>query len=66
MRGLTMEKIELNLNREWLLRNAAEDDGGSVSVGGLAHRLGLLQVPHQVESAAKDSICEARTIKSLK
>jgi transcriptional regulator with XRE-family HTH domain len=48
-----MAKVELNTNKEWLLRNAAEDDGGAVSVGGLAQMLGLLEPPHLVESAAK-------------
>jgi transcriptional regulator with XRE-family HTH domain len=46
---MTTRKVTLNTDKEWLLLNAAEDNNGSVSVGGLAHTLGLRESSHDVD-----------------
>ena len=38
-----VQKIELNVDRNWLARNARGDEGTFVSVGGLASKLGLVE-----------------------
>jgi transcriptional regulator with XRE-family HTH domain len=53
-----MAKVELNTKKEWLLRNAAEDDNSSLSVGGLAHTLGVLQAPDPMDAAAKTAFAK--------
>jgi len=45
---MTMPKVTLNTDKDWLLLNAAEDNNGPVSVGGLAHTLGLRESSHNV------------------
>lgn len=53
-----MARVKLDSTTEWLLRQAADDDGGAVSAGGLASRLGMLNEPYARESAFKTAFAK--------
>jgi HTH-type transcriptional regulator, competence development regulator len=57
-----LKRIELNVDSKWLARNASEDAGSCVSVGGLASKLGLFASRHvpQVSQTAFARLIELR------
>lgn len=53
---MTKKKIRMNNDPKWAARISRQDDNGSVSVGGLAHKLGLMNSPRHHAPAAQTAL----------